>query len=97
MMSKTFKWSKMAVISEEIINEAYSSLIQKGLLSDGVVQFKLDAEDKVILNKATFDKLLSMIDRSLADYVDVGIKDAEEGRVVPAYQAIDNIRKKYDL
>lgn len=84
-------------MSEDIIKESCYDEVVRGLSKDGIVHFRMNSNDRVILDTQTYEALLSLVDRSMSDFIDVGIRAIDEGRFLPAHQAIDEIRKRYAL
>ena len=53
--------------------------------------------DLVMLPRERYEEMASIIELIEAEMVKEGIRDIEEGRVVPANEAMGRLRNKYNL
>ena len=86
----------MAVMSDS--NLAYTEDVETGLRNDGFVQFQKDGVNTMILiDQSRYEKAKCRMDDALVKMVMAGIRDMEEGNLIPAVQVFDEIDKKYGL
>jgi len=86
----------MAIMSDS--NLAYTEEVEKNLLTDGFVQFQKDGVNTMILiDQSRYEKAKRRMDDALVKMVMAGIRDMEEGNLIPADQVFDEIDKKYGL
>ena len=88
----------MAVMYDSAITDAYSDELLKLIRDEGKVQL-VDGKtiDLVMLPRERYEEMASIIELIEAEMVKEGIRDIEEGRVVPATEAMDRLRDKYGL
>ena len=88
----------MAVMYDSAITDAYSDELLKLIRDEGKVQL-VDGKtiDLVMLPRERYEEMASIIELIEAEMVKEGIRDIEEGRVVPATEAMDRLRNKYNL
>lgn len=86
----------MAVMSDS--NLAYTEDVETGLRNDGFVQFQKDGVNTMILiDQSRYEKAKRRMDDALVKMVMAGIRDMEEGNLIPSDQVFDEIDKKYGL
>ena len=88
----------MAVMYDSAITDAYSDELLKLIRDEGKVQL-VDGKtiDLVMLPRERYEEMASIIELIEAEMVKEGIRDIEEGRVVPANEAMGRLRNKYNL
>ena len=88
----------MAVMYDSAITDAYSDELLKLIRDEGKVQL-VDGKtiDLVMLPRERYEEMASIIELIEAEMVKEGIRDIEEGRVVPADEAMERLRNKYNL
>ena len=88
----------MAVMYDSAITDAYSDELLKLIRDEGIVQL-VDGKtiDLVMLPRERYEEMASIIELIEAEMVKEGIRDIEEGRVVPANEAMGRLRNKYNL
>ena len=90
----------MAVMYDSAITDAYSDELLKLIRDEGKVQL-VDGKtiDLVMLPRPRerYEEMASIIELIEAEMVKEGIRDIEEGRVVPANEAMGRLRNKYNL
>ena len=86
----------MAIMSES--NLAYTEEVEKNLLTDGFVQFQKDGvNSKILIDQERYDMIRRQMDNAVVEMVLAGIRDMEEGNLIPADEVFEEIRQKYDL
>ena len=88
----------MAVMYDSAITDVYRDELLKLIRDEGKVQL-VDGKtiDLVMLPRERYEEMASIIELIEAEMVKEGIRDIEEGRVVPAAEAMDRLRNKYNL
>ena len=88
----------MAVMYDSAITDVYRDELLKLIRDEGKVQL-VDGKtiDLVMLPRERYEEMASIIEIIEAEMVKEGIRDIEEGRVVPADEAMDRLRDKYGL
>ena len=88
----------MAVMYDSAITDVYRDELLKLIRDEGKVQL-VDGKtiDLVMLPRERYEEMASIIELIEAEMVKEGIRDIEEGRVVPATEAMDRLRNKYNL
>lgn len=88
----------MAVMYDSAITDVYRDELLKLIRDEGKVQL-VDGKtiDLVMLPRERYEEMASIIELIEAEMVKEGIRDIEEGRVVPATEAMDRLRNKYDF
>ena len=88
----------MAVMYDSAITDVYRDELLKLIRDEGKVQL-VDGKtiDLVMLPRERYEERASIIELIEAEMVKEGIRDIEEGRVVPATEAMDRLRNKYNL
>ena len=88
----------MAVMYDSAITDVYRDELLKLIRDEGKVQL-VDGKtiDLVMLPRERYEQMASIIELIEAEMVKEGIRDIEEGRVVPANEAMDRLRNKYNL
>lgn len=87
----------MTVMYESVINNAYSDELMKLVRDEGVVQIVGGSDELVILTRERFDSMKSKIDSAEVQLVNVGLRDIEEGRVIPAEEVMADLKREFDL
>ena len=86
----------MAIMSES--NLAYTEEVEKNLLTDGFVQFQKDGvNSKILIDQERYDMIRRQMDNAIVEMVLAGIRDMEEGNLIPADEVFEEIRQKYGL
>ena len=88
----------MAVMYDSAITDVYRDELLKLIRDEGKVQL-VDGKtiDLVMLPRERYEEMASIIEIIEAEMVKEGIRDIEECRVVPAAEAMDRLRNKYNL
>ena len=88
----------MAVMYDSAITDVYRDELLKLIRDEGIVQL-VDGKtiDLVMLPRERYEEMASIIELIEAEMVKEGIRDIEEGRVVPANEAMGRLRNKYNL
>ena len=88
----------MTVMYDSAITDVYRDELLKLIRDEGKVQL-VDGKtiDLVMLPRERYEEMASIIELIEAEMVKEGIRDIEEGRVVPATEAMDRLRNKYDF
>lgn len=88
----------MAVMYDSAITDVYRDELLKLIRDEGKVQL-VDGKtiDLVMLPRERYEEMASIIELIEAEMVKEGIRNIEEGRVVPANEAMDRLRNKYNL
>ena len=88
----------MAVMYDSAITDLYRDELLKLIRDEGKVQL-VDGKtiDLVMLPRERYEEMASIIELIEAEMVKEGIRDIEEGRVVPANEAMGRLRNKYNL
>ena len=83
---------------DSAITDVYRDELLKLIRDEGKVQL-VDGKtiDLVMLPRERYEEMASIIELIEAEMVKEGIRDIEEGRVVPATEAMDRLRNKYNL
>ena len=86
----------MAIMSDS--NLAYTEEVEKNLLTDGFVQFQKDGvNSKILIDQARYDMIRRQMDNAVVEMVLAGIRDMEEGNLIPADEVFEELRQKYGL
>ena len=88
----------MTVMYDSAITDVYRDELLKLIRDEGKVQL-VDGKtiDLVMLPRERYEEMASIIELIEAEMVKEGIRDIEEGRVVPANEAMGRLRNKYNL
>ena len=88
----------MTVMYDSAITDVYRDELLKLIRDEGKVQL-VDGKtiDLVMLPRERYEEMASIIELIEAEMVKEGIRNIEEGRVVPANEAMDRLRNKYNL
>ena len=88
----------MTVMYDSAITDVYRDELLKLIRDEGKVQL-VDGKtiDLVMLPRERYEEMASIIELIEAEMIKEGIRDIEEGRVVPANEAMDRLRNKYNL
>ncbi len=79
-------------------NLAYTEEVEKSLLTDGFVQFQKDGvNSKILIDQGRYDMIRRQMDNAVVEMVLAGIRDMEEGNLVPADEVFKELRQKYGL
>ena len=90
------KGKTMAIMSES--NLAYTEEVEKNLLTDGFVQFQKDGvNSKILIDQGRYDMIRRQMDNAVVEMVLAGIRDMEEGNLIPADEVFEELRQKYGL
>ena len=86
----------MTVMYDSAITDVYRDELLKLIRDEGKVQL-VDGKtiDLVMLPRERYEEMASIIELIEAEMIKEGIRDIEEGRVVPANEAMDRLRNKY--
>ena len=88
----------MTVMYDSAITDVYRDELRKLIRDEGKVQL-VDGKtiDLVMLPRERYEEMASIIELIEAEMIKEGIRDIEEGRVVPANEAMGRLRNKYNL
>ena len=88
----------MTVMYDSAITDVYRDELLKLIRDEGKVQL-VDGKtiDLVMLPRERYEEMASIIELIEAEMIKEGIRDIEEGRVVPANEAMGRLRNKYNL
>jgi len=86
----------MAIMSDS--NLAYTEEVEKNLLTDGFVQSQKDGvNSKILIDQGRYDMIRRHMDNAVVEMVLAGIRDMEEGNLIPADEVFEELRQKYGL
>jgi len=87
----------MAFMYGSVINSACGVDLLRRVRAEGAVPITGGPEELVIMTRGRYDSMLSELGSAEAVSVGIGLRDIEEGRVIPAEEVMAGLEEEFDL
>ena len=87
----------MVFLYDSVINDAYSKELLRIISNEGLVQIVGGPDDLVMLTRERCELMRSMVDSSEIALVKEGLRDIENGDMIPAEHVMADLKKEFNL